>query len=130
MTKIDEEELLWVLGLKPGATKDEIASAYRQLSRQYHPDKNTTQSVDDAEFTSNQYQKIRNAYETLTKRADEPQEEATSSPHTKTKSPNTPANSPSVSLLSVSSGYIPDVKPIQSYSAAWKTTPNNKSTKN
>ena len=27
-----------VLGLKPGATQDEIKAAYRKLIKQYHPD--------------------------------------------------------------------------------------------
>ncbi len=35
----EEENAYGVLGLKPGASQEEIKSAYRKLSMQYHPDK-------------------------------------------------------------------------------------------
>jgi len=40
---VDEEKRAWafsVLGLKEGATKKEIKSRYRELSKRYHPDHN------------------------------------------------------------------------------------------
>lgn len=59
------EELLgkdtpWsILGVKPGATQDEIKKAYRKKSRETHPDLNPTK--DRREF-----QRIQAAYEKLT----------------------------------------------------------------
>ena len=35
-----------ILGLKPGASKDEIKSAYRKLAKQYHPDRNKSSDAE------------------------------------------------------------------------------------
>lgn len=50
---------LATLGLNAGATKEEITKAYRRLAAQYHPDKNPD--------TAEQFQKIKTAYEDLTR---------------------------------------------------------------
>ena len=49
-----------ILGIEEGATKEQIKKAYRSLSFKYHPDKNQG----SAEATS-KFQKINEAYETL-----------------------------------------------------------------
>ncbi len=36
---VDDEDPLAVLGLEPGASEDEIKSAYRKAMAEYHPDK-------------------------------------------------------------------------------------------
>jgi curved DNA-binding protein len=49
-----------ILGLKPGASEEEIKKAYRKLAMKHHPDR----GGDEAEF-----KKIKEAYETLTNNA-------------------------------------------------------------
>jgi DnaJ-class molecular chaperone len=48
-----------ILGLKPGASKDEIQSAYRELGQIYHP------GIDDSMDTEIMFREIRVAYENL-----------------------------------------------------------------
>ena len=54
-------EDLAILGLNPEATEQEIAKAYRRLAAQYHPDKNPAPEAIE------QFQKIKTAYENLTR---------------------------------------------------------------
>ncbi len=49
-----------ILGVKPGATEQEIKQAYRRLARQYHPDVNPGDKSAEAKF-----KKINEAYEVL-----------------------------------------------------------------
>jgi len=56
------------LGIKKTATAAEIKHAYRQLAKQYHPDKNP-----DNQQAANRFVKIATAYETL---ADKQQKKA------------------------------------------------------
>jgi DnaJ-class molecular chaperone len=62
MTNFDKiEEARQLLGLGETATLKEIKSAYRRMSRQYHPDKHAGPGVDDTEIMK----KINWAYELL-----------------------------------------------------------------
>lgn len=49
-----------ILGIKPGATQDEIKSAYRKLAVKYHPDKNNEEGAEEM------FKKISEAYQHLT----------------------------------------------------------------
>jgi len=50
-----------ILGIPQNASKEEIKKAYKQLSKQYHPD------VNNAPDAETKFKEINNAYETLTK---------------------------------------------------------------
>lgn len=54
-----------VLGIKPGATQDEIKSAYRKLIKQYHPDKFIGNPLKD--LAEEKMMQINEAYDALTK---------------------------------------------------------------
>ena len=54
----EKRDLYEVLGIKKGATKDEIKSAYRKLAKKYHPDNHET---GDAE----KFKEIQEAYDIL-----------------------------------------------------------------
>ena len=49
------------MGVKRDASEEEIKKAFKKLAIKYHPDKNQ----DDPETAKTQFQKIANAYETL-----------------------------------------------------------------
>ena len=55
------EDYYKVMGVRRDATEDEIKKAFKKLAIKYHPDKNQ----DDPEKAKEQFQKIANAYETL-----------------------------------------------------------------
>ena len=59
---------LQLLGLKKGATKDDIKAAYRRLAKTYHPDK--LAGVDDAikKIAEEKFRDIKDAYENLIKK--------------------------------------------------------------
>jgi len=54
-----DKEFYNVLGIKQNANLNEIKSAYRSLTKQYHPDKNPSPDAND------KFSKINNAYEVL-----------------------------------------------------------------
>lgn len=54
-----------VLGIKPGASEQEIKSAYRQLVKQYHPDQYHNNPLQ--ELAKNKLTEINSAYDMLTK---------------------------------------------------------------
>jgi len=56
-----EKNALKVLGLQQGASQDEIKSRYRELSKQWHPDKNK----DNKEQAQEMFVEIQKAYENL-----------------------------------------------------------------
>jgi molecular chaperone DnaJ len=52
-----------VLGLKPGATEEEIKAAYRELVKKYHPDRYQDNPLND--LAEEKMREINEAYETL-----------------------------------------------------------------
>ena len=54
-----------VLGLSPGATLEEIKSAYRRLATQYHPDKVQHLGKDIQEVAEVRFREIQQAYDAL-----------------------------------------------------------------
>ncbi|MBR2782071.1 MAG: DnaJ domain-containing protein [Oscillospiraceae bacterium] len=54
-----------VLGVKPGASDEEIKRAYRELARKYHPDNYTDNPL--ADLAQEKMQEINEAYDILTK---------------------------------------------------------------
>jgi len=56
-----EDNYYNVMGLKKTATEPEIKKAFKKLAIKHHPDKNT----DNPEAAKAKFQKIANAYETL-----------------------------------------------------------------
>jgi len=52
-----------VLGLKPGATQEEIKTAYRELAKKYHPDRYQDNPLND--LAEEKMREINEAYETL-----------------------------------------------------------------
>ena len=56
-----------VLGIKPGASQDEIKSAYRKLIKQYHPDKFIDNPLKN--LAEEKMIEINKAYDSLTKNA-------------------------------------------------------------
>lgn len=57
-----------VLGLRPGASKEEIKEAYRELAKKYHPDKYKDNPL--SELAEEKMRKINVAYDTITKDLD------------------------------------------------------------
>ena len=55
----------YILGIKDGASQKEIKSAYRKLSKKFHPDKNPNETDKDREFYQNRFKDIQEAYEAL-----------------------------------------------------------------
>lgn len=54
-----------VLGLKQGASQEEIKKAYRELVKKYHPDRHTNNELKD--LAQEKMREINEAYDTLTK---------------------------------------------------------------
>ncbi len=54
------KDYYYILGIKKGASTEEIKKAYRKLSLKFHPDKN-----DGDEFFTERFKEIQEAYETL-----------------------------------------------------------------
>jgi molecular chaperone DnaJ len=56
-----------VLGIKPGASEEEIRAAYRELVKKYHPDKYVDNPL--ADLAEEKMQEINEAYDILVKYA-------------------------------------------------------------
>ena len=56
-----------ILGLKDGASQEEIKKAYYQLAKEHHPDKFVNASDSDKKYHENKMKEINDAYENLTK---------------------------------------------------------------
>jgi len=65
----NEDRYYEVLGLKPGATPEEIKSAYRKLSMQYHPDKVAHLGEEFRKVAEEKMKEINEAYQYLKKRS-------------------------------------------------------------
>jgi molecular chaperone DnaJ len=54
-----------ILGLKKGASKDEIKRAYRKLAAKYHPDKHANKSPEEIKENENKFKEATEAYNNL-----------------------------------------------------------------
>ena len=54
-----------ILGVKDGASQEEIKKAYRQLAKEHHPDKFVNASDSENKFHENKMKEINEAYENL-----------------------------------------------------------------
>ena len=54
-----------ILGVKDGASQEEIKKAYRQLAKEHHPDKFVNASDSDKKYHENKMKEINEAYENL-----------------------------------------------------------------
>jgi len=63
-----------ILGIPQNASKEEIKKAYKQLSKQYHPDVNSSPDAED------KFKEINKAYEMLTKYQPQPRPSINSNP--------------------------------------------------
>ncbi len=56
-----------ILGLKKGASSEDIKNAYRKLAKEYHPDKLSGMSEGIIKLAKEKFQEINDAYEHLNK---------------------------------------------------------------
>ncbi|MGM0614398.1 MAG: DnaJ domain-containing protein [Pseudomonadota bacterium] len=61
---------LAVLGLGPGASRSEIRRAYRKMAQLHHPDRFFSQSDQQIALASARFQRIKNAYDYLSRRGE------------------------------------------------------------
>ena len=54
-----------MLGVRPGASSEEIKHAYRELANKYHPDKVTHLGEDFQTLAEDRFKEIQEAYQTL-----------------------------------------------------------------
>lgn len=64
---VDAQNPYRVLGIKPGASQEEIRSAYRDLSKKYHPDRVDHLGSEFRELAHRKFIKVKKAYEALIK---------------------------------------------------------------
>ena len=61
----DSDSAYAVLGISPGATDDEVKSAYRRMAMKNHPDKVATLGPDVQKAAEEKFRQIQEAYETI-----------------------------------------------------------------
>ncbi len=61
----EAEDPYRVLGISPGAAKEEIQSAYRKLASQYHPDKVAHLGAEFQQLAEKRFKEIQQAYEKI-----------------------------------------------------------------
>ncbi len=54
-----------VLGLREGASEKEVKSAFRKLSKEYHPDRHVGESAETLKLNTEKFQQINEAYDLL-----------------------------------------------------------------
>ena len=54
-----------ILGVFPGADKEEIREAYRRLAKQWHPDRHQNESAERQKYAEEMFQDIQEAYDGL-----------------------------------------------------------------
>ncbi len=52
-----------ILGIQPGATDDQVRSAYRELAKKYHPDLHVDNPL--AELAQDKFREVQEAYDTI-----------------------------------------------------------------
>ena len=63
--KIDDQDPYMVLGIQPGASREEIRNAYRDLSKKYHPDRVNHLGSEFRDLAHEKFIDIKKAYERL-----------------------------------------------------------------
>lgn len=79
-----------LLGLRTGASYDEIKASYRRLAREYHPDVNP----DNQQQTQEKFIQLTEAYKFLMEKVQPGTGSASSSPESSTKRPSPPPQPP------------------------------------
>jgi DnaJ-domain-containing protein 1 len=64
----EEEDPYTVLGIQPGASREEIKGAFKKLAARYHPDKVQHLGEDFQKLAHEKFVAIQKAYDELTKR--------------------------------------------------------------
>ncbi len=63
--KPDQSKYYRVLGINPGATKNEIHDAYIELAKKWHPDRFVNAGVAEIEEATDKFQEITDAHDHL-----------------------------------------------------------------
>jgi uncharacterized membrane protein YkvA (DUF1232 family) len=66
---VTEKDPYDLLGVSPGATQEEIKSAYRKQAQRYHPDRVSHLGEELQQMAKEKFQEIQKAYETLSRSA-------------------------------------------------------------
>lgn len=61
----DKTKYYTVLGIQPGASKDEIKRAFREQAKKHHPDKFANESQEVRDYHEKKFKEINEAYEKL-----------------------------------------------------------------
>ncbi|MCX8038837.1 MAG: pentapeptide repeat-containing protein [Candidatus Sumerlaeia bacterium] len=67
-----EQDAYAILGIKPGASHEELVHAYRKRAKEYHPDRVAHLGVKLQEVARREFERIQHAYKSLTQRMAKP----------------------------------------------------------